>query len=104
MEPRRASIAPWLSVSRGTEALEYYRASFGAEQLHFFADESGQIVAQLSVDGAEVWIADDQESSPETLGLPTVRMLLTVDDPAAVFNKAIAAGATIVTDIYEDHG
>jgi len=104
MEPRGASIAPWLSVSRGTEALEYYMAAFGATQLHFFANESGQIVAQLSVDGADFWIADDQESSPETLGRGTARMILTVDDPDALFNRAVTAGATIVADMYEDHG
>jgi len=104
MEQRRANIAPWLSVKRGSEALEVYKAAFGATQLHFFANESKQIVGQLSVDGADFWVADDEQSSPETLGGGSVRMILTVDDPDAIFAQAVTAGATIVADMYEDHG
>jgi PhnB protein len=104
MEIDHASIAPWLSVSRGAEALAYYQAAFGAQQQHYFANESGQIVAQLSVGGATFWIADDDEFSPETLGGGTARMILTVDDPDAVFRRAVDAGGTIVADMYEGHG
>jgi PhnB protein len=104
MEIDHASIAPWLSVSRGAEALAYYQAAFGAQQQHYFANESGQIVAQLSVGGATFWIADDDECSPETLGGGTARMILTVDDPDAVFRRAVDAGGTIVADMYEGHG
>jgi len=104
MEIDHASIAPWLSVSRGAEALAYYQAAFGAQQQHYFANESGQIVAQLSVGGATFWIADDDECSPDTLGGGTARMILTVDDPDAVFRRAVDAGGTIVADMYEGHG
>jgi PhnB protein len=31
-------------------------------------------------------------------------MILTVDDPDAVFEQAIAAGATEVFAVFEDHG
>jgi PhnB protein len=65
----------------------------------FRIDEGGTI-ALLSVEGAEFWIAEEspqnQNFSPETLTGSTVRLILTVDDPDAVFDRAMAAGATEV--------
>ncbi len=99
------SIAPWFSVRNGTEALAYYRAAFGAIELERLEDEAGDVVvAQLSIEGADFWIQTDAASSPETLNGRSVRMILTVDDPDAVFASALAAGATEVASIYEDHG
>ena len=61
------------------------------------ADElnlDGAVVARLSVDGAEFWVADESPEhrnfSPESLGGGTVRMILTVADPDAVFARALA--------------
>jgi PhnB protein len=98
------SIAPWLSVLRGAAAVEYYAAAFGAKELHRHENEAGEIVAQLAVGDAVFWIADDRPSSPETLGAGSTRMILTVDDPDAVFARAIAAGGTVVAEMYEGHG
>jgi PhnB protein len=103
-EPFETRIAPWLSVRRGAEAVDYYKAAFGATQLHRFENEAGEIVARLSVGGADFWVADDPGSSPEVLGGGSVRMILTVEDPDSVFDRAIAAGATVVAAMYEGHG
>ena len=97
-------ISPWLSVVRGPEAVEFYRAAFAAEELHHHANAAGEIVSQLSVGGAEFWIADDPALSPETLGGGSVRMILAVDDPDALFDRAVAAGATVIAAMYEGHG
>jgi PhnB protein len=68
----------------------------------------GAVVAQLSVEGAEFWLADEspahQNYSPETLGGGTVRMILTVEDPDAVFARAVAAGATVVWPVSNQYG
>jgi PhnB protein len=99
------SIAPWLSVKNATEALAYYRTAFGAIELERLEDEAGDVVvAQLSIEGADFWIQTDLASSPEALHGRSVRMILTVEDPDAVFARAVAAGATEVAPIYEDHG
>ena len=103
-EPMQTSIAPWLSVLRGTEAVDYYKAAFGAVELHRVENETGQIVAQLSIGGAEFWVADDPDTSPEVLGGGSVRMILTVEDPDSVFEQAVTAGATVVAAVYEGHG
>ncbi len=101
----KTSIAPMLAVRRGAKAVEFYKAAFGAAELFRIDNESGEVVAQLSVGTAEFWIADespaDQNFSPESLGdgsmsKSSARMVMVVEDPDAVFDRAVAAGATVV--------
>lgn len=99
----RTTIAPLLSVRGGTWALDFCKLALGAIVLHQADGDPGSVVAQLSVAGAEFWIADESpihlNFSPELLAGSTVRMVMTVDDPDAVFHRAISAGATVVHDI-----
>jgi PhnB protein len=101
------SIAPMLSVRNGAKALEFYKAAFGAEEL-FKIENGGSVVATLSVEGAEFWVADESPEhlnySPETLGGGTVRMVLVVSDPDAAFERAVKAGAKVVVDMKDDYG
>lgn len=96
----RTALAPLLSVRRGASAVEFYKGAFGAEELFRVEDDKGEVVARLSVNGAEFWIADESPKhfnfSPESLGGGTVRIVLTVGNPDAVFDRAVAAGATVV--------
>jgi PhnB protein len=103
-DARLPRISPWLSVVRGSEAVEFYQAAFGATELHRHANEAGEVVARLSVGGAEFWIADDPALSPEMLGGGSARMILAVDDPDALFDRAVAAGAVVIAAMYEGHG
>jgi hypothetical protein len=61
-------------------------------------DPAGAVVARLSIDNAEFWVADESPPhgnfSPESLGGGTVRLILTVEDPTAVFDRAISAGGS----------
>ncbi len=93
----RPSVAAMLSVRRGSQAVDFYKAVFGASELFRIESPDGMVVAQLQVGGSDFWVADESPEnknfSPETLGGATARMVLTVDDPDAVFAKAVAAGA-----------
>jgi PhnB protein len=104
----RTSVAPMLSVRDGARAVEFYKAAFGATELFRIEDPSGAVVARLSVEGAEFWLADESPEhdnfSPETLGGGTVRMVLTVPDPDASFARAVAAGARQVVEVKDDYG
>jgi PhnB protein len=104
----KTSIAPMLSVRRGAEAIAFYQAAFGAEVLFRVDAPDGAVVAQLSVEGAEFWLADEspehQNFSPETLGGGTVRMVIVVEDPETVFARAVAAGAMEVWPVGDQHG
>lgn len=102
------SVAPMLSVRNGARAVEFYKSAFGAAEVFRVEDPSGAVVSRLSVDGAEFWLSDESPAhanfSPESLGGGTVRMILTVPDPDAMFAKALAAGATEITAVEEAYG
>lgn len=102
------TVAPMLSVRNGARALEFYKTAFGAAEVFRVDNPAGEVVARLSIDGAEFWVADESPAhanfSPETLGGGTVRMILTVADPDASFARALAAGAQQVVPVKEDYG
>lgn len=104
----KTSITATLSVRNGASAIDFYKAAFGAIEVYRVDDDAGSVVAQLSVSGAEFWVADESPAhlnfSPESLGGCSVRMLLIVEDPDAVCKQAVAAGATHVSPVSEGHG
>jgi PhnB protein len=70
----KTALAPMLSVRRGANAIEFYKAAFAAEELFRITNDAGEVVAQLTVDGAEFWLADESPQhlnfSPESLAVP----------------------------------
>jgi PhnB protein len=104
----RCRIAPWLSVRGSAQAVEFYKAAFGATEAFRLDGPGGSVVARLLVDGAEFWVGDespeDKNFSPETIGGGSVRMVFTVADPDAVFARAVKAGAKEVHPVSEMHG
>jgi PhnB protein len=103
-----ASLAPWLLVRGSTRAVEFYKSAFGAVEVYHLDVPDGGVVSRLSIDGAEFWLSDESPEhdnfSPETLKGATVRLILTVADPDAVFARALAAGAAQVYPVSEEHG
>ena len=99
-------IAPWLSVADATRAVAFYVRAFGAVEVERLEGGEGRVeVAQLSIGAATFWVQHDPESSPEALGgRSPVRMILVVPDPDRVFAQAIAAGATAIGAVHEEHG
>jgi PhnB protein len=104
----KTTIAPLLSVRRGAKAVEFYKQAFGASELFRVDAPDRAVVAQLAVDGAEFWVADESPEhfnfSPESLNGGTTRMVMVVEDPDAVFGRAVAAGAKVVWPVGEEHG
>jgi len=85
--------------------MEFYQAAFAATELYRVP---GGGVGQLSVAGAEFWVAEEskpnQNFSPESLGGCSVRILLIVADPKLICQQAIAAGAKEIAPVTEQHG
>ena len=102
----RTTISPWLSVRNSTKAIEFYTSAFGAVEAYRLEDPDGNAVVKLSINGAEFWISDSPSESTtlETYGGGAIRMILTVENPDAVFSKALEAGATEVFPVSEEHG
>jgi PhnB protein len=99
-----------LSVRRGREAIEFYKAAFGVEEIYRFGgtDDHEDVVCRLSVNGAPFWVEDESPPkgnfSPETLGGSTERLLLIVEEPGDMIRRAVGLGATEVSPLAEEHG
>jgi len=102
------SIAPMLSVRGGARAVAFYKAAFGARELFKIEAPDGAVVAELAVETAKFWVADEspahQNFSPETLGGSTTRLVLVVEDPVAVHARALEAGARQIWPVRKENG
>lgn len=98
-------VTATLSVRHWAGAIDFYKAAFGARETYRV---EGGGVGRLSVAGAEFWVAEESPPhlnfSPESLGGCSVRMLLIVEDPAAVCAQAVASGAREVTPVEDAYG
>jgi PhnB protein len=108
MDPSSFSLAPLLSVRNGKKAVEFYKEAFGAVETYRVEAPDGEVVARLSIGKSEFWVADEapdhKNFSPETLGGGTIRLILSVEDPDAIFANALAKGATAVTRVEDNYG
>ena len=104
------SVQPQLSVRDGRAAVDFYKNAFGATEVYRFGgtDNHEEVVAQLAVGNSLFWVEDESPPhgnfSPRTLGGATARMLLIVDDPRRVVERAVAAGASQVDPVGDEHG
>jgi len=83
-----------LIVPDADAAIAWYRSALGATELWNLGG-----VAGLQVDGARFFLHEDNpknptETSPQEIGVTSVRIEIFVDDPDAVIDRAVAAGAT----------
>ena len=96
----KTSISPWLTVSNGKKAIQFYQSVFGAVEIYHLDGPDDTVVSKLSIDGAEFWLSDGDTNERES----NIRLVLTVGDPETVFSKAIEGGATEVFPVGEGHG
>ena len=100
-------IQPELWVERASAAVEFYKDALGAEVLHRVG-QGDDIVVQLAVGDAVFWLTAASPEigrfSPESIGGATGRVLLVVDDPSAMLERAVGAGARQIAAVSEEHG
>jgi PhnB protein len=104
-----ADAQPQLWVDDTAVAVAFYQRAFGALIDHRVGgpdDPDG--VAQLSVDGARFWVAAASQEmgrfSPNGVRGATGRTLLVTDDPLAIAEASVAAGAELKSPVGEEHG
>jgi PhnB protein len=92
-----------LSVRGGARTIDFYQRAFGATELMRLSSPDGHVVAELAIDGARFFLADESPEygnlRPESLGGCSVRIELLVADPDAVAPRAVAAGAREVCPV-----
>lgn len=103
-EQKVPPLSPHIAVSNGMAAIEFYTKAFGATELtkHMAPDGKRVMHAALAINGAVLMLSDDfpeyrdgKGGTPEALGGSPVTLHLQVTDADAVFNQAVAAGATV---------
>jgi PhnB protein len=99
----KTELTPMLTVRDAKSLVEFYRKAFGAVELSRLATPTGQLIVELDIDGQRFYAVDENtaalNTSPASAGATTVRLSLVVDDPDALWERAIAAGATVVFPI-----
>lgn len=100
----KSTIAPWITVQNSKKAIDFYEDAFGAEVVYRLDGNDEDIVARLSVDGAEFWLSNGSDVLKQGSDSPCIRFILTVPDPDAVFGKALNAGAREIYPVGEEHG
>lgn len=89
-------FAPMLIHRDGNAAIEFYKTAFDAELVRRWNNDDGSVhVAELSIGGAMFHIRQEGNYNfdPREHGGVTAISNLFTDDPDALFNRAIAAGA-----------
>jgi PhnB protein len=99
----RQTATPRLRVRKAAAAIEFYAKAFGAREVMRFT-AGGQIPhAELEIGNAIVIVADEAPEygfpGPEALGGSPVGMHLYVDDADAWVDRAVTAGARLVTPV-----
>jgi PhnB protein len=95
------TATPYMIVSGGAAALDYYKKAFGAEELMRMGGPGGKVMhAEFQIGDSRIMIADEfpemGAKSPKTLGGSPMSLCLYVNDCDTVFDRAIAAGGTVV--------
>src|SRR5260221_9896500 len=85
-------IAPLLSVRRGVSAIDFYKRAFGADELFRIEDDKGEVVARLSIGGAEFCLPSTSPNPsnflPRSLRGDPDRAGLLEEEPGSVFERA----------------
>jgi uncharacterized glyoxalase superfamily protein PhnB len=96
-------VFPYLSVSNTSAAIEFYERAFGATELFRLVEPSGRVGhAELQLGPIVLMLADEFPEfglhAPAPSGAVGFRLHLHVDDCDAWAKRAVAAGATLVSE------
>ena len=103
------ALSPHLVVDNAAAAIDFYVRAFDGEEVGRVPRPDGKIVhAAVRINGFLVMLVDDfpevcggKSMTPTSLGGTPVTIHLTVDDVDAKFQRAIDAGATVVTELQD---
>ncbi|MGC1272923.1 MAG: VOC family protein [Planctomycetaceae bacterium] len=94
------SVTPYLICKDAASALEFYKTALGATELMRMPGPDGSIMhAEFKIGDSPVMIGEESPAwdahSPASLGGTPVGLCIYVENCDAVFDRAVAAGATV---------
>lgn len=88
------TATPYLIVSDGLRAVEFYKQAFNATIINCDATPDGKFMnAEIRIGTSPIMIGQHPEIAPKDEALPLVSIYLYVEDAVALAAQAIAAGA-----------
>ncbi|HEX2539485.1 MAG TPA: VOC family protein [Caldimonas sp.] len=98
------SITPYMIVRNGAAALDFYGKALGAEKTMQLDMPGGGVAhAEMRIGDSTVMLSEENEAwdakGPLTLGGSPMFLMIYVPDVDAAFDRAIAAGATVVRPV-----
>lgn len=100
------TVTPYLVVSSGARAIDFYKKAFGAVEVYRLAAPDGQRVmhATLNIGGSNVMLSDEfpehsGNRGPDIVGSTTVSIHLQVPNADKAFARAVEAGAAVIMPV-----
>ncbi|HEX5458235.1 MAG TPA: VOC family protein [Candidatus Nitrosotalea sp.] len=93
------TVTPTLTVRGASDAIEFYKKAFGAQEIMRFPGPDGKTImhAEIRIGNSSIMLNDEIPQmkclSPQSVGGATSGIFLYVKNADDVFNKAVAAGA-----------
>jgi len=101
------SVTPTLIISGASDAIEFYKKAFGANEVYRFQGPDGKSImhAEIRIGDSAIMLCDEMPQmgclSPKTIGGPSGSIYLYVNDADSVFNKAVSAGAKPIVEMMD---
>mgnify|MGYP001366391302 CR=1 FL=1 len=95
------TLTPHLVVQGASNAIEFYKKAFGAEEVRRLTAPDGKAImhADLKVGDSHFFLVDEFPEmdcrGPQSIGGTPVTIHMYVEDVDATFGKAVAAGAKV---------
>jgi PhnB protein len=92
------TVTPQLILDNAAQAIDWYKKALGAEEVARFPGPDGKIMhAEIRIGNSLIMLNDEMGGgrSAKAIGGSPVSLWLYVDDCDALFNRAVAAGATV---------
>src|SRR5919199_1370369 len=98
--PGEHSVTPYLTVNNGSEAIEFYKKAFNAEELVRETISDGKILhARMRIGDSIMRLSDEfpgsPHKSPVSLGATTVTLHIYTENVDGLWQQAIQAGAKV---------
>lgn len=92
------AITPVLTLDEARKAMDWYKKALGAEEVSCSPGPDGKILhAEIRIGGSPIMLSDALmgNKGPGELGGSPASLWVYVEDPDALFNSAVEAGAQV---------
>lgn len=98
------TVTPYITVDGAAEAIEFYKAAFGAEEVLRMPMPDGKLGhAEIKIGDSHIMLSDEfpemDKLGPNNRGGATSSLMIYVEDADTAYAKAVAAGAIEVRPV-----